>query len=163
MSIVKGHNRESGFTIQELVVVILIGRLLVGFSYSPYLFVAGFIHQNVTARSHREVVSHAAAFLIADIEHARAAWVSDTSIVVERHGDRLIEYQVRGGRFLRNASPIGGSDDAVWDLSATQSGVMVDFTIAARWKNDSCSASMSAGVPWSSYSALKADSTGRTL
>lgn len=159
MTTASGHSRQSGFTIQELVVVILVGSLLLGFSYSLYLFVAGFVQEHMTKRWHEEIVDRTAAFLIADAEKSRFVRTTDSAIVVDHQGRELITYRMGDGKLWRNEMLIAGSGDSFWRLSAGRSAMTVEFTITGRWKNDSASAACRVSAPWSSYGAMVSELT----
>ena len=161
-----GISDSAGFTLQEMIVVMIVGSLLVVFSYSLYLFVMGFYYQKVASREHREALHRAAVLLSTDIEKSRDAWVTDSSLILDRVTQRLVSYRVSNGKIERNGTFITLSDSSVWRLkarhmnSATDPGtITIEIMLHARWGHDSCETTIQARVPWSSKAAFI---TGKT-
>lgn len=157
----QANHPEAGFTIQETIVVILVGSLLVGFSYALYLFVMGFVRGELRCHEHRQTVSHVASVITADIEQSRTCRPTDSSLVLETSSHGSVVYALQNGILVRNGMAVAAEDSAQWRLSAHTAGDTVSnaslrfaFEVGARWENDSCLVNTAAMLPWSSQAAF---------
>jgi hypothetical protein len=158
---------ERGFTLQETVVVMIVGSFLVGFSYTLFGFVMHFLHTNLETREHHETLQHVAAAICTDIERSEYVNVSDTCLVLERAQRSPITYRCVNGKIVRNGSVITPPDSSIWsvqwhEIDDTTSGVMppVALEITALWKRNVDSISCLSRVPWSSQGAFSLGARG---
>lgn len=94
--------RENGFTIQEVLVAIIVGSLLVGFSLSAFLFVSR-IHRSWQSRSDIEqTTGRTVQTITLDVLRSKAATVSDSMITLEWPGGRRVHYLLGNSAVTRN-------------------------------------------------------------
>ena len=148
---------ESGFTLQETIVVIVLGMLLVGFSYSLYQFVTSFVSRNLDKRRHHESVEHMAAMISLEVERSRSAIATDSSFILTFPHAKTVEYKSIGERLLRNGEVVSSRDSSKWTASwhqledSAHIGIRpVEIAIKGYWKRDSVAVVARTRPPWSS-------------
>ena len=101
---------ENGFTVQELLVVLVVGSLLFSFCFSLFSFVD---KVSLTWRRNKElknVVHNNAENMAFDIQ--RSIWVArsaDSLVTMEKPGKRLVEYRWASGLVARNGALLTNS------------------------------------------------------
>jgi prepilin-type N-terminal cleavage/methylation domain-containing protein len=99
---------EEGFTIQELMVVLVIGSILIGGIWSLYLFAEKVSLSWKRTSEFSEAASEILATLTADLGEAYAGMVlTDTSLtIVKDRWGRTVKYQFQEGPVVRNRVPL---------------------------------------------------------
>jgi prepilin-type N-terminal cleavage/methylation domain-containing protein len=95
---------EEGFTIQELMIVLVIGSILIGGIWSLYLFAEKVSLTWKRTSEFSEAASEIFATLTADLGEAYVGMaLTDTSlIIVKDRWGRTVKYQFRDGQVVRN-------------------------------------------------------------
>lgn len=145
---------ESGFTIQELLVAIVAGSMLVGFSFSLYLFVARIVQKDVGRSEHRACVLKTVELIASDI--GQSSWIellTDSTLGLGTVSGRSIFYSRKQGSVFRNAFTLGPSEGERWSLhfqssSDGRGGILI--LLKSSWKEDSLEAHVEAHIPQSS-------------
>lgn len=156
---------ESGFTIHELLVVLLLGSLVVSFSLSLFLFAGRLFSSWQRSAELRDsgnlVVSR---FLMDVARSSRCELRGDSSCVIFRPGCDLIRYQFSHGTALRNQVSLICADGPNMTVAVTQFSTPglrgrqdslanhVQIDIVAKFRARNYSTSCVAEVPWSSVS-----------
>jgi competence protein ComGC len=106
MRIQEHLREEDGFTIQELLVVLLVSSLLVGYCLSTFLFAFRLFSSWQKGIEMRRTVSAAAQVMILEVERSDVAELkSDSSFVVKREVGRNVSYALGGDTLSRDGSP----------------------------------------------------------
>jgi type II secretory pathway component PulJ len=151
---------EDGFTIQELLVVLIVGSLLVSFSLSLYLFTGRLISTWQKTTALRESVHRTLHIIALDIEKSqRIVEISDTTCSMVRQTGKVVTYRFNGLGVWRNDIPIN-SDTAIvmmvriqripGMLQETPSGRRVRMTVKGILKTTEYSAEAGLLLPQSS-------------
>ena len=152
MTVGSRSSSEEGFTIQELLVAIVAGSLLVGFSFSLYIFVASVVQKDLRTREHRQNTLRALELIASDIEQA-SSLVHDGESILElqslEHGKVL--YTWTEGEFYRGSMRFGPPQAERWSLLlASPSAGRITFRLKSRWEKDSAEISTEVSLPVSS-------------
>jgi competence protein ComGC len=106
MTVQEHLREEDGFTIQELLVVLLVSSLLVGYCLSTFLFAFRLFSSWQKGIEMRRTVSAAAQLMILEVERSNVAQLkSDSSFVVKREVGRNVSYVLGGDTLSRDGSP----------------------------------------------------------
>jgi prepilin-type N-terminal cleavage/methylation domain-containing protein len=161
MKLLSAIRGERGFTLQETLVVMIVGSMLVGFSYALLQFVMHFLYTNLEIREHRETAQHIAAMICADIERSRYAHVTDSTIALERPMGKEVIYSSHTGTIARNEVALAPMGVSLWRItcgevrgSSDTSLPLVAANISSRWKRGNDSVLIRAALPWSSEGAF---------
>lgn len=104
-------NGEAGFTIQELLVVLLVGSFLVSFSLSLLLFAGKLFSSWERAVEVRRTLHRTLAWLDADIRKGvQVEWLGDSLFAVHRRNGRRVEYRFAAGGATRDSIPLVSAD-----------------------------------------------------
>ncbi len=156
---------ESGFTIQELLVAIVAGSLLVGFSFSLYLFVAKIVQRDIRIREHREHALQTVELIASDIEGSCSATASTDStleLLSPTRGAR--SYCMRQRVLYRDGMAFGPPHDEKWLLEfRSVSAGRVALTLKSFWGKDSTEARADVAVPGSSALVFNTTDTTRKV
>jgi hypothetical protein len=152
MSIISPLESEDGFTIQELLVAIVAGSLLVGFSFSLYLFVGRIVQKDTRGREHRENTLRTVELITSDIEQSSCVVeLTDSSLALESAGKRRKPYSVKQGVLFRGAMAIGPAEGEQWRLLIRWlSQRRIEVKLKNCWAKDSSEAHAEVAVPVSS-------------
>ncbi len=158
----EGITNEAGFTIQEILVVLLVGSLLVSFSISTYLFLGRlFTSWQRTVELHR-VVNDAAQAIAFDIQHSGATYLlPDSSFIIEREAGKTVIYSFGSGTLLRNGQPMSVEDGPRLSGMITLGGTIARDPVRFRvevtgvWKGHQFVASCDAAPPRSSFASFR--------
>jgi len=102
---------QRGFTIQEILTVLLVSSLLLGFCYSLF----SFTHKLLTAWQQRtemhSFVDHAMNILVLDVERAKDILnITDSTLTLVKNDDQLLLYRFSKGRMIRGKDTISAID-----------------------------------------------------
>ncbi|MGD0339096.1 MAG: hypothetical protein ABSB78_09930 [Bacteroidota bacterium] len=98
---------EDGYTIQELLVVLIVGSLLVGFSLSLFLFADKLLASWQKTTELRESVHMTLQIIALDIQKSRRILaISDTTCSMARHTGMVVNYRFNGQKIWRNEIPV---------------------------------------------------------
>ncbi len=157
----EGKRDEAGFTIQEILVVLLVGSLLVNFSISTFLFLSRlFATWQRTVELHR-VVTDAAHAISYDIQHSGAAYLlPDSSFLIEREAGRTILYRFGSGTLLRDGWPMSVENGPRLSGIITSGGTgdrdpaLYRVEVTGMWKDRKFVARCDATPPHSSFASF---------
>ncbi len=152
MSIVKGLKSEDGFTIQELLVAIIAGSMLVGFSFSLYLFVARIVQKDMHAREHKQRAQEAVELITSDIERSSLViQLNDSTLELGSAMHGHILYTWREGVLSRRSVALGPGKGERWSFrcNGLPHGV-IGLRLKSSWGADSVESHAEVHVPWSS-------------
>src|SRR5213594_2059476 len=94
---------DRGFTIQELMVTLIVGSLLVSFGFSLFLFVNKIYGSWQRKVDVQTTVSHALNVMTLDVLRSKMVpEVSDTALELISISDRRIRYHFNSGQIRRN-------------------------------------------------------------
>lgn len=114
--------REAGFTITEILVVITIGSLVIGFALSLFLFVARLASGWQKETELKDQVRGVARAVMRDMDRAlRAEPVNDSTWVITLPGDRSVTYRAWAGAVYRNDARLVSDKDVFIRLSVSSS------------------------------------------
>jgi type II secretory pathway component PulJ len=143
---------EEGFTIQELLVAIVVGSLLVGFSFTLYLFVTKIVQRDIRTREHRESALRTVELIASDIEGSASVTASTDSsleLLSLARGKRF--YCMRQGMLFRDEAAIGPPKQEKWLLEFRNvSTGRVALALKSFWGKDSIEAHVEVAIPMSS-------------
>ena len=89
---------EDGFTIQEILVAIIVGSILVSMCLSVFLFSSKLLFRWQRNVEVREAADRILQTIAMDVQTARSVMIAgDSSMVLERDGGRNITYRFDGG------------------------------------------------------------------
>jgi hypothetical protein len=156
---------EEGFTIQELLVAIVAGSLLVGFSFTLYLFVAKIVQRDIRTREHRESALRTVELIASDVEASSSAtaW-TDSTLEIESptRGKRF--YCMKQGVLFRDGVTLGPTNGEQWSLEfRSVSAGRVALTLKSYWGKDSTEARADVAVPRSSALVFNTTDTTRKV
>ena len=148
---------ESGFTIQELLVVLMVGSILVSFTYSLFLSSSKLLESWRKRSALREAVTRTLQSVAIDILRARdISELSDSSLViVTRKGTETV-YHLNRGRVQRNDEFIEPGGDIAITLTIAevgrdnQHGRLLDVKVRGRLRNTEYLAETEVSPPLSS-------------
>lgn len=110
MKIPRHIRDESGFTMQEVLVVLIVGSILIAFCFELFLFVNRlFFNWEITSEFRTEAGAMYQRINL-DLQHAKSVVArDDTSLVLIRHDGKRIEYWYSNGQINRNDVQLLGS------------------------------------------------------
>jgi len=113
MSIYKIFKSEHGFTIQELMVVLIVGSLLIGFTFSLFLFSNKMMFSWQRKSDVQQTVCRVTQTIASDIMKAKEIKeITETSIILIGKNENQIHYSFDGKYIYRN-NDIVYSDDNI--------------------------------------------------
>ena len=116
-----------GFTIQELMVVLVVGSLLVTFSFSIFLFVNKLFVSWQKKTVLRAAVSHLLNTISLDLlESKQAEEMPDTALAVIKLSDIYVRYRFDGRRVWRNNDLIASGDATAFSLKVDEGSAPAD-------------------------------------
>ncbi len=123
-------NSESGFTIQEILVVMIVGSLLVSFSLSLFLFAAKITGRWKEKREVEEVVHRITEQVALDLNRSTALpELSDSLLAVHTGAARFVVYHFSKNNVLRNGVSFG-NQLIVYSVSITDANKGSTETVA---------------------------------
>ncbi len=103
----KSTGNQEGFTIQELLVVLMVGSLLVSFSLSLFLFTQRMFFSWERDDRMRLAIERSTQAIALDMQQAREVAVRpDSLIVIQGGAGRKHEYRLTADTALRNGLPL---------------------------------------------------------
>jgi len=119
MRLIHFFKTEGGFTIQEILVVLLVSSLLVGFCYSLFSLTKKFLFKWQTKADVHLLVDRVLNTIALDIQKAtELSEFTDSTLVIERENGGLIRYRFDGVRITRSG-----------DVIATEEGLSILVSI----------------------------------
>ena len=98
---------EGGFTIQELLVVLIVASLLVSFSLSLFLFMHKLVSSWERDIEMRGSVDRAVQLIALDVQRSgEVNFNSDSACVLKREAGVSVSYAISAHRVLRNGEPM---------------------------------------------------------
>ena len=99
---------EEGFTIQELMVVMVVGSLLVVFSFSLFIFTGKLFHSwQKNTELHAEV-SRVLQLMALDVSRSKQITeLTDSTLTLRGGLSTEVRYRSSGGQIWRNGDPVG--------------------------------------------------------
>jgi prepilin-type N-terminal cleavage/methylation domain-containing protein len=167
---------ESGFTLQELLVVMAASAIMFSLSMSLYGFVTRLVAKAAREDELREVVEQTLRHVVADIERGKEITVqNDSTIDITRSDGRLVRYASAGGILLRNEDTLSRQGGvSMWLRSkmasekekGSTSPFRFDIELVGRSRTSVYSTLGRATLPWSSTASLhetsRHDSPGKS-
>ena len=124
MKLLSWVRSEEGFTIQELLVVLVVSSLLVGFSLSLFLFVNKLFLTWEQQSELQSVVSRTLQVIALDVlESKHHVEISNTSVVLMKNTGRTIVYRFDGKHVWRDNVLIGILKDALLKVVIKHSSI----------------------------------------
>jgi prepilin-type N-terminal cleavage/methylation domain-containing protein len=112
MRLSTAYRDERGFTIQELLVVLLVGSLLVSLTLSTFLFAGKLLHSWQRRSEIRSTVFRIAHTIAQDISQARdVTSFSDTALNIEMKNGKEVRYRFTTREILRNTISLTSPDN----------------------------------------------------
>jgi prepilin-type N-terminal cleavage/methylation domain-containing protein len=100
-------NNEDGFTLTELMVAIMVGALMVSFTYSLYTFVGHLVSAWKKTTEIRSVAERSARQIAGDIERSKScSELTDSSLVLIQGMDKTIRYSFQPSMAYRNGDAL---------------------------------------------------------
>ncbi len=123
--------KKSGFTIPEILVVIMVGSLVIGFALSLFLFAAKLVSGWQKKTELTDQVRGVAWAVIQDMDRAlRVETVDDSTWKIVLPADRRVTYRASAGAVFRNESRLLGELDIFIRLSITSSSPQISDGVA---------------------------------
>lgn len=123
--------KEGGFTIPEILVVIMVGSLVIGFALSLFLFVAKLVSGWQKSTELRDQVQGVAYMVIQEMDRAlRVEPVDDSTWTIVLPADRRVIYCASAGAVFRNETRLLGEQDIFIRLSITSSSPQISDGVA---------------------------------
>jgi hypothetical protein len=143
---------EGGFTIQELLVAIIAGSLLVGISFTLYLFVARIVQKDFRGREHRQNALRTVELIASDIERSsHVMYLTESTLALESalHGSTI--YCMKQGNLFRGTVSVGPPEGERWSviLHGSSRGT-ISIALKSYWGKDSVQAGTIVSIPASS-------------
>ena len=112
---------ERGFTIQELMVVIIVGSMLVTFSFSLFLFTHKVFSSWQKKSDVQTSVTHILNIMTLDVLQSKLiAEVSDTTMLLIKKSDAYVRYRFEGMQIKRNDDLIGASESTRFTVGVSR-------------------------------------------
>jgi hypothetical protein len=112
MSIYKIFKSERGFTIQELMVVLIVGLLLISFTFSLFLFSNKMMFSWQRKSDVRQTVGRVLQTIASDIMKSKQIKeVTETSIILIGKNENQIRYSFDGKYIYRNSDVVHSDDN----------------------------------------------------
>ena len=128
MSIAHSIRDEKGFTIQELMVVLIVGSLLVSFSFSLFLFGQKLFTSWQKRTDVRTSVTRALQSISLDILQSNyVAEVSDTSLFLSKKDGIKVRYRFDGTRMWRNGEIISPAKEVSLAVSISEQSTIKKY------------------------------------
>ena len=113
---------QKGFTIQEIMVAIIVSSLLVSFSFSVFLFAHKLFHSWQRKMELRGLVGTTLQRIALDVLRAREVQeLTDTTFILAVGIDRQLVYRFDGARIIRNDVRIATQENVELKLVIAQS------------------------------------------
>lgn len=98
---------ERGYTLQELLVVLLVGSIIVSYTLSLLLSVLRVLTRAESTLELRDAVNGSAQAIALDVQKSiSVSAVGDSVLLLSLPGDRTIEYRLVRGRLMRSSEPM---------------------------------------------------------
>ncbi len=98
---------ERGFTIQELLVVMIVGSLLISLSLTTYMFATRLFLSWQAKSEGRAAVERVLQQMVYDIQRSKSIYsMTDSSLTLKSVGEKDISFSFGKGNVYRNGSPL---------------------------------------------------------
>lgn len=151
------HSSEGGFTIQELLVALIVGSLVLSFSFSLFLFAGKLLTSWQREMELRTVVNRVTRTIASDVLRSKSGLIfADSLLILTGTGGREIRYRFQKGKIQRNLDLIHSKDVSVtalvhvpgFQLDAKQ--FLVQVAVRGERGNLSHNSETVVSLPWSS-------------
>src|ERR1051326_1855153 len=116
---------EEGFTIQELLVVLIISSLMVSFTLSLFLFGSKILGSWSKKSELRQAVQQTLIVAMIDlIESSGVPTLTDTSIEFTKNNGSSVHYGYGRGRILRNGAIVSSQEGLVMSMKVARKQVL---------------------------------------
>jgi type II secretory pathway component PulJ len=155
---------NKGYTVIETVVALFIGSMVTGFALSAFLFFHA-THGTMNRRTEVESTAFRILHAIAsDIERGTSlSMPSDSALVVNITGSRIVEFRLDGRGVQRNGAALHDPDIAVEvelrlprESVSEWPGMLVRIEVTCSGKGAAARGVTTALLPWSSATAVAA-------
>ena len=103
---------QKGFTIQEILVVLLVSSLLLGFCYSLFSFTHKLLFSWQQRTEVHSFVDRAITLIVLDVERAKEIVnISDSTFTIIKNDDQLILYRFAKGRIIRGQDTLSSTEN----------------------------------------------------
>jgi type II secretory pathway component PulJ len=163
-------NDERGFTIQELMVNVIIGSLLISFSFSLFLFGQKLFLSWQKKSAVQTSVFRTMNTVSHDILNSQSIeGITDSSFILMKGNERKIRYEFKPGSARRNGVPINSVADvdielrisAIRNYQGEQSVAAVRFSVVGKTKFYSYKEETEVAIPGNSKQRFASISTYR--
>lgn len=121
MDTMRSLKREEGFTIQELLVVLIVASLLVSLCFSVFSFATKLVASWQTRVQSKEELNRVLQRMAMDVQEAREIeMVNDSVLVIEKKVGERIMYRFDGKSVLRNNVTPGSNNFLSLSVKVTQ-------------------------------------------
>ena len=152
---------EAGFTIQELLVVLLVGSMLVSFSISTFLFLNRLYMSWHHSVEMHQAVTVAAETIAGDVQHSCAVHIyEDSTCLLERELGKAVLYRFGSERLSRNSAPMLQMDGLrisgmISPVQGPSSGhMLLLIKVKGVWKDRVCLSRCIVSAPQSSFACF---------
>ncbi|MBI1806232.1 MAG: prepilin-type N-terminal cleavage/methylation domain-containing protein [Ignavibacteria bacterium] len=116
---------EQGFTMQELLVVLIVSSLLAGFCFSLFLFTSKLLLSWQRNTEVRSIVNGTLNTLVLDVQQSKQVTeITDTTLVLVKRGNRTVVYHFSRNRIFRDH-----------DVVASQDGIQLSVLVSKEIQN----------------------------
>ncbi len=152
--------REDGFTIQELVVVLIVGSMVVAFSFSLFLFVNKMFHTWNRKTELHDAVDAVVQRMATDIQKSISIIeITDSTLTLEKELGNVIRYRYNSDTLWRNNDPMFSSENislhtsiqsVVFRYADSSYVPVMNIKVMGKRKDVAYSSSVEVTVPFSS-------------
>jgi type II secretory pathway pseudopilin PulG len=104
-------SREGGFTIQEILVVIIVSSLLLSFGLTFFQFTSRVVGGWIRKSDSRITIQRATQQVLLDVQKGNStALAQDSTLIIDKATGRRIRYRFHGAAILRNELALTGKD-----------------------------------------------------
>lgn len=145
----------SGFTINELIVAMVVGSILIGYAFELYTF-ASRIVSHWRARTELEGAAQAIFHrMMLDLQRSSDVTIDGDTVLVMQGDTRVTAlYRISRGTVVRNDAPMNAPDVVQVSVHASRVGNMVDLGVCARARGNEIQAGGRAVLQSSSTAKL---------
>jgi hypothetical protein len=142
MRVLRFIKNEEGFTIQELMVVLIVGSLLIGFTLSLFLFTHKMLFSWQRKSEVERTVNHVLHNIALEISTAREIIeITDTTATFKNKNGNMVTYRFDGKSLYRNHDIIHSGDDIQLSIKVSNNpSSLISLNVKGRSKSFVCQA-----------------------